>query len=92
MRRLMRQILCEDDTGARYWVKVFINTRRQWTPSGTREVDGPEECWLDTGDAYRAVTVVEPCSVFAFVHRGRIVTLRRVQRRDHLPSFLLKPT
>ena len=92
MRRLERQIICEDSTGRRYRIEVFAMTEPMLTPYGVWEVDGLEECWFDTGTTYQPVHVVEPFDVFTFVDRGRIVTLRRVISGGRLPLFLRRPS
>ena len=88
MRRLERQITCEDLTGRRYVLKVFVTTEPVLTPYGAWEADGAVECWLDTGTTYQPVNVVEPFSVFRIVADGQLLTLRRVGEAGRLPSFL----
>jgi hypothetical protein len=92
VRRLERQIICEDPTGERYRIQVLINTHQMETPYGLWPSEDAAEFWLDAGPCYQPVNAVEPFEVFTFVAQGRIVTLRRVQRGTHLPSFLRGPT
>ena len=92
MRRLERQIVCEDHSGRRYRIEVFVTTEPMMTPYGVWDVDGPEECWLDTGNSYRPVNVVEPFDVFTFVDQGQLLTLRRVPEGGRLRSLFRGPT
>ena len=85
-RRVRQRILCEDDAGKCYWVEVVVHTHMETTPFGTYEVDGPPDCWLDAGSCYQPVSAIEAFDIFTIVDQGRVLTLRRVQKRRFLSS------